>query len=69
MIQNIIVLLLVLAAAVYTVTWLRRLSTGESKCACGSNCCGSKSKSCDSGNCNLVSLEKPSPGGDQPISS
>ena len=69
MIQNIIVLLLVAAAAVYTVIWLRRLSTGETKCACGSNCCDTKSKSCSSGTCNLVSLEKPSPGGDRPGSS
>jgi len=55
MIQNIIVLLLVAAAAIYTVVRLRRLAAGESKCACGTTSCGAASSSCGNGQCNLVS--------------
>jgi hypothetical protein len=55
MIQNIIVLLLVALAAVYTVVRLRRLAAGESKCACGTTSCSAASQSCGSGQCNLVS--------------
>jgi hypothetical protein len=59
MIQNIIVLLLVAVAAVYTVVRLRRLAAGESKCACGTTSCGAASPSCGSGQCNLVSSNEP----------
>ena len=59
MIQNIIVLLLVAVAAVYTVVRLRRLAAGESKCACGTNSCSAASKSCGSGRCNLTSNNEP----------
>jgi hypothetical protein len=55
MIQNIIVLMLVAVAAVYTVVRLRRLAAGESKCACGTNSCGAAAPSCANGQCNLTS--------------
>ena len=48
MIQNIIVLFLVAAAAVYTVVRLRRVAAGESKCVCGSKACGPASPPCGS---------------------
>ncbi len=54
MIQDIIVLLLVAVAAVYTVVRLRRLAAGESKCACGTTSCSTASESCGSGQCNLA---------------
>jgi hypothetical protein len=40
-IENVVVLLLVATAAVYTVVRLRRVAAGESKCVCGSKGCGS----------------------------
>jgi hypothetical protein len=46
MIENIVVLLLVAAAAVYTVVRLRRVAAGQSKCVCGSKACGSASAPC-----------------------
>jgi hypothetical protein len=46
MIENLIVLLLVAAAAIYTVVRLCRLGTGKSKCACGTDSCGAASASC-----------------------
>lgn len=55
MVENVIVLVLVAAAGMYTVVCLRRLAAGESKCACGTKSCGSASPSCGSGNCAVVS--------------
>ncbi len=49
MTENIIVLLLVAAAAVYTVVRLRRVAAGESKCVCGSKSCGPTAAPCGSG--------------------
>ncbi len=46
MIQDILVLLLVAAAAVYTVVRLRRVAGGQNKCACGSKACGPASGPC-----------------------
>ncbi len=46
MVENVIVLVMVAAAGVYTVVCLRRLAAGESKCACGTKSCGSATKSC-----------------------
>ena len=46
MTENIVVLLLVAAAAVYTVMRLRRVAAGQSKCVCGSNACGPASAPC-----------------------
>ena len=40
MIENILVLLFVAAAAVYTVVHLRRVAAGQSQCVCGSKTCG-----------------------------
>lgn len=61
--QDIIVLVLVAAAAVYTVVRLRRLAAGETKCACGSKSC-SPATPCGGGpSGNLVQLEKPNKSG------
>jgi hypothetical protein len=48
MTENILVLLLVAAAAVYTVVRLRRVAAGESKCICGSKSCGPVAATCGS---------------------
>ena len=55
MIENSIVFLVVISAAVYTVVRLRRVAGGESKCVCGSNSCGSSSRSCNTGSCGIAS--------------
>ena len=47
-IENIVVLLLVAAAAVYMVVRLRRVAAGQSKCVCGSNSCGPGASPCGS---------------------
>ncbi len=46
MIENILVLLFVAAAAVYTVVRLRRVAAGQSQCVCGSKTCGAAQKPC-----------------------
>jgi hypothetical protein len=48
MIENILVLLFVAAAAVYAVARLRRVAAGQSKCVCGSKACGPGSGPCGS---------------------
>jgi hypothetical protein len=50
MIENIVVLLLVAAAAVYTVVRLCRVAAGRNKCVCGSNSCSPTSMPCCGGN-------------------
>jgi hypothetical protein len=54
MIENIIALLLVAAALVYTIVWLRKFARGESKCVCGTNSCGCGTSSCASGGCSVT---------------
>ncbi len=49
MIEDMVVLLLVAAAAVYTVVRLRRVAAGQSKCVCGSKGCGAASTPCGAG--------------------
>lgn len=45
-IQDILVLLCVAVAAVYMVLRLRRVGTGQSKCACGTKACGAAAAPC-----------------------
>ena len=65
MIQNVVVLLLVAAAAVYTVVRLRRVAAGESKCVCGSKACGAASAAC--GNSAQGAAASGNPGGGLPL--
>lgn len=46
MIQDIFVLLLVAAAAVYMIVRLRRMAAGQNQCACGSRACDPASLPC-----------------------
>ena len=46
MVQDIVVLLVVAAAAAYTILRLYRMAAGRSQCACGSKACGSRSAPC-----------------------
>jgi len=47
MIEDILVLLFVGAAAVYTVVRLRRVAAGQSNCVCGSKACTSAAGPCE----------------------
>jgi hypothetical protein len=62
--QDIVVLLFVAVAAVYTVARLRRVATGQNKCACGAKSCGAASPC--GGNIQKCS-EPAGPGGGLPV--
>jgi hypothetical protein len=49
LVENILVLFLVAAAAVYTIVRLRRVGAGQSKCVCGSEVCAPATGPCDGG--------------------